>query len=298
MRSFLPTMIVAFCVVRAVLFPIGARAQDASPAAELGPPGVAECQITPRSESEIAMLEGVGGSPVSGASEVDETEPMVLPDGEPVDDATRDAIERTLREVVACAQAGDLARLLALYSDAAVERLVLAAEPVPIVPGQPDSGVSGVSATPVASADRTPVVGDARLLPDGQVAAEVSSVAPDSQRDVVLFVQAPSGDRWLIDEIHPLLVSAATPASGLDDPIVQVVLADAASRLGVPIDQLVVVSAEATEWSDSSLGCPREGEFYAQVITPGYQIILEGAGQQLDYRTDTNGNFLVCEGAS
>jgi hypothetical protein len=297
MRCLFLTALVAFGLMSVVL-PTRAMAQEASPSAELGPPSIAECQIAPRPESEIEMLGGAGGTPVSETGEVDETEPMALPEGEPVDDATRTEIERTLREVIACAQAGDLPRLLALYSDAAVERLVLAEEPVPIVPGQPEGGVPGVPATPVASADRTPVVGEARLLPDGRVAAEVSSVAPDSQHEVVIFVQSPTGDRWLIDEIHPLLVGTATPTTGVDDPIVQAVLTDASGRLGVPVDQLVVISVEATEWSDSSLGCPQEGEFYAQVITPGFQIIVDGAGQQLDYRTDTNGNFLVCEGSS
>ena len=126
----------------------------------------------------------------------------------------------------------------------------------------------------------------------------VSAAAPGSQIDVVIFVQSPSGERWLIDEIHPMLVGAATPTTGSDNPIVQAVLTDAASQLGVPIDEIVVVSAEAKEWSDASLGCPQEGEMYAQVITPGFQIIVEGAGRQLDYRTDSEGNFLVCEGNS
>ena len=123
-----------FFVFGVIVVPSGALAPDASPAAELGPPSAAECQIEPRSDAEIASLGGAGGTPMSSGSGVDESEPIALPDGEPVDDATQAAIEQTLREVVACAQAGDLPRLLALYSDAAVERLVLAEEPVPIVP--------------------------------------------------------------------------------------------------------------------------------------------------------------------
>src|SRR5688572_3183379 len=113
MCSFPRLTLAALWAFGFVVFPTQGMAQEASPAAELGPPGVAECQITPRPESEIAMLGGVGGTPVSGMSEVDEAEPMALPEGEPVDDVTRAAIERTLREVIACTQAGDLARLLA-----------------------------------------------------------------------------------------------------------------------------------------------------------------------------------------
>src|SRR5688572_3007253 len=114
MYSFPRLTLAALWVFGFVVFPTQGMAQEASPAAELGPPGIAECQITPRPESEIATLDGAGGTPVSGTSGIDETEPMALPEGEPIDDATRVEIERTLREVIACAQAGDLPRLLAL----------------------------------------------------------------------------------------------------------------------------------------------------------------------------------------
>jgi hypothetical protein len=73
------------------------------------------------------------------------------------------------------------------------------------------------------------------------------------------------------------------------------VLQDASVRLGVPVDELQVTSLESWEWPDASLGCPKEGEFYAQVITPGYLIVVSGAGQQLEYHTDTEGRFVLCD---
>jgi hypothetical protein len=39
-----------------------------------------------------------------------------------------------------------------------------------------------------------------------------------------------------------------------------------------------VVRADAVEWGDTSLGCPQEGLFYAQVITPGYRVALKARG--------------------
>jgi hypothetical protein len=77
--------------------------------------------------------------------------------------------------------------------------------------------------------------------------------------------------------------------------MVQLVLADASTRLGVPVEDLQVTSFESWEWPDASLGCPKEGEFYAQVITPGYLIVITGAGQQLEYHTDTEDYFVLCE---
>ena len=41
------------------------------------------------------------------------------------------------------------------------------------------------------------------------------------------------------------------------------------------------------EWSDASLGRPQPGMMYAQVITPGYLVVLEADGQQYTYHTDT-----------
>ena len=52
---------------------------------------------------------------------------------------------------------------------------------------------------------------------------------------------------------------------------------------------------EAVEWSDASLGCPQEGFMYAQVITPGYLIILEAQGEQYEYHTDQTTNVVLCQ---
>ncbi|MFO7944584.1 MAG: hypothetical protein R6U51_09845 [Anaerolineales bacterium] len=90
----------------------------------------------------------------------------------------------------------------------------------------------------------------------------------------------------------------ATPVvitGGEKEEMINKVKADLASRLGVSEDEITVVSAEAKTWSDSSLGCPEEGVAYMQVLTPGYQIILEYDGIQYDYRTGDMGRILLCE---
>jgi len=73
-------------------------------------------------------------------------------------------------------------------------------------------------------------------------------------------------------------------------------IADLSKQSSVPPDEITLVSMEAMEWSDSSLGCPQEGFMYAQVITPGYLIVLEANGEQFTYHTDQEGNSIVrCE---
>ena len=68
----------------------------------------------------------------------------------------------------------------------------------------------------------------------------------------------------------------------------------ASARLGVPVEQVSVERAEAREWSDSSLGCPQPGRMYAQVITPGYLVVVAGGGKRLEYHTDMRGLAVFC----
>lgn len=61
---------------------------------------------------------------------------------------------------------------------------------------------------------------------------------------------------------------------------------DLAARLKVPMASISVISVEAVNWSDTSLGFPREGMAYAQVITPGYRIILFAKGMEYEYHSN------------
>jgi len=54
-----------------------------------------------------------------------------------------------------------------------------------------------------------------------------------------------------------------------------------------------LVSSEASDWSDASLGCPQEGYAYAQVITPGYKLIFDLAGPSHAVHTNADGSHLV-----
>lgn len=62
-------------------------------------------------------------------------------------------------------------------------------------------------------------------------------------------------------------------------------------------DQVTVVSTEQVEWSNASLGCPQPDMMYAQVITPGYRIILEANGQTYQYHSglDGEGPLVQCD---
>jgi hypothetical protein len=75
---------------------------------------------------------------------------------------------------------------------------------------------------------------------------------------------------------------------------VDAALREASARLNAPAAQLSVERVEAREWRDTSLGCPQPGQMYAQVITPGYLVVVSGAGRRLEYHTDMRGRAVLC----
>jgi hypothetical protein len=94
---------------------------------------------------------------------------------------------------------------------------------------------------------------------------------------------------------------AATPRGGdqvnLDPNLAQLVekaRADLAQRLVSPAESFTLKRAEQVEWRDASLGCPQPGMVYAQVITPGYLIVLETNGKEYEYHADRR-RVLLCE---
>lgn len=84
----------------------------------------------------------------------------------------------------------------------------------------------------------------------------------------------------------------AVPGS---EALVAAAVADLAKQTGLPADQITVDSVTAMEWPDTSLGCPQEGMMYAQVITPGYLIILRAQDQTYEYHTDQKSNVVLCK---
>jgi hypothetical protein len=104
----------------------------------------------------------------------------------------------------------------------------------------------------------------------------------------------------------PTAPAPAAPASVIRDaaaldPAGKRALASAqaalASELGVAGGAVSFVQAEAVEWNDSSLGCPKPDQVYMQVITPGYKITLQAQGRSYEYHTDSGKRAVRCESA-
>ncbi|RME42094.1 MAG: hypothetical protein D6796_14920 [Caldilineae bacterium] len=64
--------------------------------------------------------------------------------------------------------------------------------------------------------------------------------------------------------------------------------------LNLQTAQVTVQTMEAQEWRDASLGCPREGMMYAQVITPGYLLVMTVDDRTFEFHTDRGENVVLC----
>lgn len=117
--------------------------------------------------------------------------------------------------------------------------------------------------------------------------------------------EVPTGDpatptRTPLDEEESMTPQPAhgTPEANLPYAArraVQMAKEDLVRRLNLSVSEISVISVEAVDWSDTSLGCPQPGMMYAQVITPGYRVVLEGEGRSYDYHTDTDSSVVLCQ---
>jgi len=90
----------------------------------------------------------------------------------------------------------------------------------------------------------------------------------------------------------------APPAGQIQpSPALQQAIATAARETGVPESSVQALRAEQTEWPDASLGCPRPGVAYAQVITPGWRIVVRAAERIFVYHADMQGRLVLCDQA-
>jgi hypothetical protein len=84
----------------------------------------------------------------------------------------------------------------------------------------------------------------------------------------------------------PETLPALPPAAAL---IAQSVLSEA---LGVSVSEIEILTTEQVDWPDACLGLSSGGEACAQVITPGWRIVLRIDGQDYEFRTSEDGTLV------
>lgn len=116
---------------------------------------------------------------------------------------------------------------------------------------------------------------------------------------------------WLISLVLILVLAliGCTPASlpdsdgtGMPDDLPAWAVIEATTRLSqelnVAIEEVEVAEFEQVEWPDACLGIPAEGQACAQVITPGFRVVLEVDGQLYEFRSNQDGTLILRAPAS
>jgi hypothetical protein len=207
-----------FLLLLALLMPFGeVSAQTATPAAqEATPVAVPASDCTVEARTPAALAEIVTGEDIASSTPIATPGPYTKPNGAPADAETVAGVTATVRQLVACVNAGDFLRFLALFSDDALRRYA-ADLGFPLDPNDdlltPDPSLNDqIALGPIE---------DVLVLPDGRVSALAylpNQTSPDVQSDLhvqLIFVR--QGDRWLIDELIPIAPAGAaawTPVSG------------------------------------------------------------------------------------
>ena len=69
---------------------------------------------------------------------------------------------------------------------------------------------------------------------------------------------------------------------------------DLAKKIGAPESDVAGVVQEDVTWPDSCLGCVKTGETCAQVLTPGYRIVLRVRDATYEYHTNRGDRVRLC----
>lgn len=109
----------------------------------------------------------------------------------------------------------------------------------------------------------------------------------------VRFTQTPPSRLERVETPESAPVMGEVPSEILEE-----IFADLTERTGADRDDIKVIKAEAVVWNDGSLGCPKPGEFYIQILVAGYWVVVQVEGVEYDYRVTDSGNFKLCKGES
>ena len=93
----------------------------------------------------------------------------------------------------------------------------------------------------------------------------------------------------------PTSADNAPPGSIHNLPVPDAVVAvrtHVASELGIAEGVVIILSAYERDWPDACLGLAGVDELCTQVITPGFEVTVQAAGQQFVYYTDASGSII------
>jgi hypothetical protein len=123
----------------------------------------------------------------------------------------------------------------------------------------------------------------------GVLVASAAAIAQTRLADEARAVPVQTGQR---PPQGASAVDGEVPAALLDK-----IRTELASEQGVAAGDVKVISAQAVNWPNGALGCPKPGRMYTQAIVPGYRIELEAGGKRFRYHAAQRGGYKRCDNA-
>lgn len=96
----------------------------------------------------------------------------------------------------------------------------------------------------------------------------------------------------------PVVAPPVTPPATAGESVQRAAREAVANAAGVAADAVTVLSSEAAEWPDSCLGLADADTLCAQMLTPGWRVVLEAGGRRWTARTDADGRVVKVEPAA
>jgi hypothetical protein len=182
-------------------------AQTATPAAYPVAPDPSECIAEPASPEEIITFLATPVAELAGSPA-----PFARPAGEPADAETSAEVIATLRQVFACANAGDALRVASFYTEDFVRDFFGG------MPAEALLEFLAIPPQPLREDQKRIIVrfGEVQLLPDGRAGVVIVLDEPEDPRteepDYAILERVKG--RWLVDELHEDAGAGGTPATG------------------------------------------------------------------------------------
>lgn len=143
-----------------------------------------------------------------------------------------------------------------------------------------DTGSTASVATPTTAASTT-------VMEIG--ATSTTSPTSPAESSTTFAATEPTGSETSVAESGPIDSSVQA--------VVDRATTDLVARLGIDPAEVTVLSAKAVTWPDKSLGCPKPGLQYLQVLVDGALVELQAGGQTYSYHSGDDGKPALCEQA-
>jgi hypothetical protein len=207
-RAFLVVAVVFLVLLGARSPVVGAVNAQATPAET----PAAGCEVQPRTVAGVNEIGAPRGTPVGYETLNDDAAPYVKPEGIPASQDALNGTTATIQEFVACINAGDFLRFLALLSDDFI-RNYGGSIGLPLTEDEPFLTPSPAPSDALVTISR---IEDVIEFSDGSVSAlaivvdPTDSGEPETSAAQFTLSYDPDRERWMIDEFAPVTIAGVT----------------------------------------------------------------------------------------